>query len=99
MDHGETKARIDRRQFLKAASLAGGSILLASCAPAAVSPVATPTSVATPTLAKLSFTAKGASPAFGMAQTAAIHIGEVKGFFKEQGLESSWTEFGGGADQ
>ncbi len=99
MDDDETKARIDRRQFLKAASLAGGGVLLAACAPAAVSPAGTPARIATPTPARLSFAAKGASPAFGMAQTAAIHIGEVKGFFKEEGIETTWTEFAGGADQ
>lgn len=80
--------RMDRRTFLRMAGVAGGIMVvglpLAACAPAASKSVFD---------AQTGATGLNVTPA-----QAAWYVGEIKGFFAEEGIKNAVTEFQGGPD-
>ncbi|MDP2661110.1 MAG: ABC transporter substrate-binding protein [Dehalococcoidia bacterium] len=112
MEDQRTSARIDRRQFLRIASLAGGGIILLGCAPAAVAPTPTaapkaasanPTAAgaAGPTVAakpKLSANVKLATAASGIGFHMLSALVAVELFLKEEGITEEMIGFVGGGD-
>ncbi len=104
MENDKNPARIDRRKFLKVASLAGGGIFLVACAPAAVVPTptaapkaaaATPTAAAKP---KVSAEILYASTASGIGFQMVAPLVAMELFFKEEGITQKVTPFSGGGD-
>lgn len=105
MSEGES-SKIDRRQFVKLASILGGGVFLAACAPQAAAPTATPAAGAKPAA-----TAAGAAAKPKVAaniQFAATTGGEgvlmipmfvaQELFLKEEGIDQKATPFAGGGD-
>lgn len=106
MEDERTPARIDRRKFLKVASLAGGGIILVACAPATVAPTPTAapkTSAATPTPAaapkpKVSAEIQFASTASAIGYQMMPTLVAMELFFKDEGITQKITTFAGGGD-
>ncbi|MDP2661109.1 MAG: ABC transporter substrate-binding protein, partial [Dehalococcoidia bacterium] len=112
MKDGGNSARIDRRQFLKVASLAGGGIFLVACAPAAVAPTPTAapkaaagtpaaTGAASPTAAakpKVSATIQFATTASGIGLQMLAPLVAMEMFFKEEGITQTLISYAGGGD-
>ncbi len=110
MEDSSKSSRMDRRKFLKVASLLGGGIILVACAPATVVPTptaapkssggATPAPVATTVPAKpkvsadIKFAATSSAVGFHMFPTLVA----MELFFKEEGITQSITPFSGGGD-
>ena len=96
--------RLDRRQFLKVASLAGTGIFVMSCAPAAVAPTATPASKAAPATPaaaakpKVSASVQFASTAGGQGLHMIPLLVAQELFLKDEGITQTWAPFSGGGD-
>lgn len=104
MERDEDTRRLDRRQFLKIASLAGGGVFLVACAPAALAPTATPapkTAPTSPTAApppKVSTTIDFATTAGGIGLHMMPTLVAQELFLKDEGITQKLTVFSGGGD-
>lgn len=102
-------ARIDRRQFLKIASLAGGGIFLVACAAPAAAPTVTPAPRAAPATVAPSTPTPAAKPKISASIDFAATAGGVgvhmmpalvaqELFLKGEGISQRITAFSGGGD-
>lgn len=108
MEGNDTMEKMDRRRFLKLASLGGGGILLVACAPAAVvpTPTAAPkTGIGAPTPAPTAAAKPRVSASIDFASTAGgvgffmmPYLVAQELFLKEEGITQKMTVFGGGGD-
>lgn len=102
MKESETSMRIDRRRFVKLASLVGGGLFLAACAPAAVAP--TPTAApkgapGSPTPApKVSANVEFAVTSAGVGPHMIPFLVCHELFLKDEGITQKYTPFAGGGD-
>ena len=112
VDDRRTPARIDRRHFLKVASLVGGGIFLVACSPAAVAPTPTAApkaSAGTPAAAgaasptavakpKVSATIQYATTASGIGFQMLAPLVAMEMFFKDEGITQTLISYAGGGD-
>lgn len=104
MERDQDTRRLDRRQFLKIASLAGGGVFLVACAPAALAPTATPapkTAPTSPTAApppKVSASIDFAATAGGIGVHMMPALVAQELFLKDEGITQKLTVFSGGGD-
>lgn len=81
-------ARMDRRRFIKVASMAGGGLFLLACTPAAVSPGP-----------KVSASVGFAASAGGVGlNVLPVMVADEMGYLAEEGISQEVTVFGGGGD-
>lgn len=98
MQEQENALRIDRRQFIKIASFAGGGLFLLACgAPAAAPGSSSGPGTAAPAKPKLSATVDFANTGGGTG-LGVLYIVAIDAFLKEEGITQKVTNYAGGGD-